>query len=153
MSSFVDDPQFGFSDYMIRLRLFFWARMPQKWCVSTILIRTLSFTHKEITFRMMSHLTLDLTHLFPARALYLDSRLTVHGSELGPSQRDSVWAPGVPYAPAGSLSTLPWQPCPSLFSLLDFCLLPFQENLGGDDCPLPGPQALPPCCRCSKKHN
>ena len=82
--------------HMIRLRLFIWARMPQKWCVSTVLTTSLSFTHKEITFRMMSRLALDLTHLFPAHALHWDSWLTVHGYELGPSQRDSVWAPGVP---------------------------------------------------------
>ena len=108
--------------YMIRLRLFIWARMPQKWCVPTVLTTTLSFTHREITFRMTSRLALDLVPSFPARALHWDPRLTVHGSELGPSQRDSVWAPGVPYTPPGSLSTLPWQPCPSLCSLLDFRL-------------------------------
>ena len=88
----------------------------------TVLTTTVSFTHKEITFRMTSHLALDLAPLFPAHALHWDSWLTVHGSELGPSQRDSVWAPGVPYAAPGSLSTLPWQPCPSLSSLLDFRL-------------------------------
>ena len=60
--------------------------------------------------------------------LYTDSQLTVHGSELGPSQRDSVWAPGVPYAPAGSLSTLPWPPHPSLFSLLDLSPCPSRRT-------------------------
>ena len=33
--------------YMIRLRLFIWARMPQKWCVPTVLTTTLSFTQRN----------------------------------------------------------------------------------------------------------
>ena len=115
--------------YMIRLRLFMWATMPQKWCVSTVLIRTLSFTHKEITFRMMSHLALDLTHLFPAHALH---RFTAHSSWLWTWPFSAwfclgTWGPlrtrRVSEHPPLAISSL------SVF-LVGFVSLPFQENLG-----------------------
>ena len=53
--------------------------------------------------------------------------------------------------PQGLWAPFPGNPVPLHFPCWISVSLPFQECLGRDDCPLPGPQALPMWCRCSEK--